>query len=103
MPRKARIDAPGALHHIIVRGIERRKIFYDNGYRDPFLERFSNREIDVLLLLAERLSNKEIAERFFVSPDTVKKHTINIYRKLGVNDRRQAVVTARTLGILPLK
>ncbi len=30
MPRKARIDAPGALHHIIVRGIERRKIFYDD-------------------------------------------------------------------------
>jgi LuxR family maltose regulon positive regulatory protein len=69
----------------------------------PNSERLSNREIDVLLLLAERLSNKEIAERFFVSPDTVKKHTINIYRKLGVNDRRQAVVTARTLGILPLK
>ncbi len=39
MPRKARIDAPGALHHIIVRGIERRKIFYDNGDRDHFLER----------------------------------------------------------------
>jgi len=39
MPRKARIDAPGALHHIIVRGIERRKIFYDNADRDHFLER----------------------------------------------------------------
>jgi len=39
MPRKARIDAPGALHHIIVRGIERRKIFYDNADRDNFLER----------------------------------------------------------------
>jgi REP element-mobilizing transposase RayT len=39
MPRKARIDAPGALHHIIVRGIERRKIFYDDGDRDNFLER----------------------------------------------------------------
>lgn len=39
MPRKARIDAAGALHHIIVRGIERRKIFYDNGDRDHFLER----------------------------------------------------------------
>jgi len=33
MPRKARIDAPGALHHIIVRGIERRKIFYDDNDR----------------------------------------------------------------------
>ncbi len=39
MPRKARIDAPGALHHIIVRGIERRKIFYDDSDRENFLER----------------------------------------------------------------
>ena len=39
MPRKARIDAPGALHHIIVRGIERRKIFYDDSDRDDFLKR----------------------------------------------------------------
>jgi REP element-mobilizing transposase RayT len=39
MPRKARIDAPGALHHIIVRGIERRKIFYDDHDRDNFIER----------------------------------------------------------------
>ena len=36
MPRKSRIDAPGALHHIIVRGIERRRIFYDNTDRDNF-------------------------------------------------------------------
>ena len=42
MPRKARIDAPGALHHIIVRGIERRKIFYDDDDRDNFLERLGN-------------------------------------------------------------
>ena len=39
MPRKARIDAPGALHHIIIRGIERKKIFYDDADRDNFLER----------------------------------------------------------------
>ena len=42
MPRKARIDAPGALHHIIVRGIERRKIFYDDNDRDNLLERLGN-------------------------------------------------------------
>ena len=41
MPRKARIDAPGALHHIIVRGIERRKIFYDDADRENFLDRLS--------------------------------------------------------------
>jgi REP element-mobilizing transposase RayT len=42
MPRKARIDAPGAFHHIICRGIERRKIFYDDTDRDNFLKRLEN-------------------------------------------------------------
>jgi REP element-mobilizing transposase RayT len=41
MPRKTRLDAPGALHHIVVRGIERRKIFRDDSGRDDFLERLS--------------------------------------------------------------
>ena len=39
MPRKARIDAPGALHHIIARGIERRAIFTDNDDRENYLRR----------------------------------------------------------------
>ena len=39
MPRKSRIDAPGALHHIIVRGIERRKIFFDDADRNNFVDR----------------------------------------------------------------
>jgi REP element-mobilizing transposase RayT len=39
MPRKARIDAPGALHHIIIRGIERKAIFKDNADRANILER----------------------------------------------------------------
>jgi len=42
MPRKARIDAPGALHHIIVRGINRRKIFSDDADRDDFLDRLGD-------------------------------------------------------------
>lgn len=42
MPRQARIDAPGALHHIIVRGIERRKIFQDDKDRDNFIDRLGN-------------------------------------------------------------
>lgn len=42
MPRRSRIDAPGALHHIIFRGIERRKIFRDDADRDRFLNRFGN-------------------------------------------------------------
>jgi putative transposase len=42
MPRKARIDAPGALHHIIVRGIERQRIFSDDQDRDNFIERLAD-------------------------------------------------------------
>jgi len=60
----------------------------------------SNRERDVLELLAERLSNKEVAERLHVSPETVKRHTLSIYRKLGVRGRRQAVVQALANGLL---
>ena len=41
MPRQARIDAPGALHHIIIRGIERKAIFKDNADRANFLKRLA--------------------------------------------------------------
>jgi LuxR family maltose regulon positive regulatory protein len=60
----------------------------------------TNREIDVLTLLAERLSDKEIAVQLVLSPTTVKKHTARIYEKLGVNNRRAAVAEARRLGLL---
>ena len=52
------------------------------------VEMLTNREIDVLILLAERLSDKEIAARLVLSPETIKKHTAHIYRKLGVDNRR---------------
>ena len=42
MPRKARIDAPGALHHIIVRGIEKREIFKDHADRQNLIERLAD-------------------------------------------------------------
>ena len=42
MPRRSRIDAPGALHHIIVKGIERKTIFKDDADKDNFLERLKN-------------------------------------------------------------
>jgi len=66
----------------------------------PLVEPLSDREIEVLGLLAEGLSNPEIAQRLFISLPTVKSHTRNIYGKLGVHSRKQAVVQARALGIL---
>jgi LuxR family maltose regulon positive regulatory protein len=63
-------------------------------------ELLTNRKIEVLRMLQERLSNKEIAARLFVSTETVKKHTLNLYRKLHAHGRRQAVATARHRGLL---
>jgi len=42
MPRVARLDTPGLLHHVMIRGIERRKIFRDDGDREDFIERLSD-------------------------------------------------------------
>ncbi len=64
------------------------------------MEPLSRRELELLGLLAEGLSNQDIAERLFLSPLTVKVHVRNIYAKLDVGSRTQAVARARMLGIL---
>jgi len=71
------------------------------GRRSSLIEPLSQREIELLRLIAEGLSNQEIAQRLFISLPTVKWHTSNIYGKLGVKNRTQAVAEAKALGILP--
>jgi LuxR family maltose regulon positive regulatory protein len=64
------------------------------------IEPLSEREIEVLHLIAEGLTNPEIATRLFLSAHTVKVHTRNIYGKLDAHNRTEAVTRARSLGIL---
>jgi len=65
------------------------------------VEPLSERELEVLQLIAEGLMNREIADRLYLSLNTVKVHTRTIYGKLGVHNRTQAVAKARALGALP--
>ena len=62
------------------------------------IELLTNREFEVLQLLALRLTNKEIAHTLGISTGTVKQHTINLFRKLHVENRREAIVQARAMG-----
>ena len=66
----------------------------------PFIEPLSARELEVLHHLATGLSNQAIADQLFVSLAAVKWHARNIYGKLEVNNRTQAVARARDLGLL---
>lgn len=68
----------------------------------PAVHALSPREREVLLLLAEGLSNQEIADRLYVSPATVKSHVAAVLATLGVRDRVQAVVRAFRSGLIPV-
>jgi DNA-binding NarL/FixJ family response regulator len=60
----------------------------------------SGREREVVVLIAAGATNREIAQRLYLSPHTVKEHTSAIYRKLGVRNRAEAVKRAQRLGII---
>lgn len=64
-------------------------------------ESLTQRELEVLALIAQGLTNIQIASKLIVSPGTVKAHTAAIYRKIDVAHRTEAVARARKLGILP--
>ncbi len=72
----------------------------DGKSLDSEVALLTNREAEILDLVAQGMSNKEIAEQLFVSKYTVESHIKHIYRKLSVTKRTKAVSTARSLGIL---
>src|SRR6185503_4217032 len=61
----------------------------------------SKRELDVLSLMATGLSNEEIADKLFVSLNTVKTHSSKLFEKLNVQRRTQAIQEAKKLGLIP--
>ena len=73
-----------------------------NGHlmEQPLIDPLSERELEVLQLMARGDSNQEIADRLVITLDTVKRHVTHIFEKLGVHNRVQAVARARALGLL---
>ena len=67
---------------------------------NPVVEPLSEREIDVLRLIAQGASNREIASALFLAEGTVKNHVTNILGKLGARDRTQAALKARDSGLI---
>ena len=65
------------------------------------MEPLAAREIQILSLISEGLSNREISQKLFLTTGTVKWYNKQIFRKLGVSSRTQAAATGRVLGLLP--
>ena len=68
--------------------------------KSEIVEPLSPRELEVLQLIADGLTNKQIADRLYLSHHTIKVHTRNIYAKLDAHHRTEAVARARELGLI---
>ena len=99
----ARIEADNSLRDYVLRiqtAFPEFQLNQKTLSQGELLEALTNRELQILELLREHLTNKEIATQLVISPGTVKGHTIRIYQKLNVKGRHQAVEKAISLGIL---
>lgn len=78
-----------------------RSIAFESGEEAMKKLGVTKREYEVLGLIAEGLSNREIADRLFVSTSTIKTHTSNLFLKLEASRRTQAIQKAREIGLIP--
>ena len=92
----SKTNIPKAFFEKIMLAFETRK----KRIKDNATEALSDRELEVLKLIAANFSNQEIADKLFVSINTVKTHAKNIHLKLEVNNRTKAVSRAKELGLL---
>jgi len=82
-----------------MREIEKRMDGGGGRNKQELIDPLSEREVEVLHLIAEGLSNSQIAERLYISQGTVKRHITNLYGKLSVQSRTQAIGKARDIGL----
>ena len=98
-------DESGEDLHVAIRTVasgnvflpKRIKAIYDDRKKRPSL---SEREIEIVRLVAKGFSNDELAERLHLSPDTIKVHLRHVYEKLGVESRVEAVTEAMRTGLV---
>ena len=98
-------DESGEDLHVAIRTVASGEVFlpkriraiYDDRKKRPSL---SEREIEIVRLVAKGFSNDELAERLHLSPDTIKAHLRHIYEKLGVESRVEAVTEAMRTGLV---
>ncbi|WP_435923142.1 LuxR C-terminal-related transcriptional regulator [Paenibacillus sp. DYY-L-2] len=81
-------------------GLERMRRVIESGMKGNRIEPLSQREIEILQLIAQGLSNREIAEKLFLALDTVKGHNRRIFEKLHVQRRTEAIARARELHLI---
>jgi len=81
--------------------IEKREVDEEAVARELARLDMSRRELEVLELMAQGLSNQEIAEKLFVSLNTIKTHTSRLFEKMDVKRRTQAVEKAKRLNLIP--
>jgi DNA-binding NarL/FixJ family response regulator len=91
-------DLPSVVRHVIAGGMV--VPVGAAGQGSGMREALSPRELEVLALVADGLSNREIGDRLFVTEQTAKFHVANIFRKLGVKNRTEAARTAMHKGLI---